>query len=216
MMASKRTRKIIRTAKRWFRNRNFVLLLTILTFCGSVLIYTHYMKDGKLTGDPQTYTPLLGTIAKAESKGNYNAHFGNASNSSVDFTQMTIAEVLKWQDAFVQQGNASSAVGRYQIINTTLSGLVRQLGINTNQKFDQTMQDTLAIALLERRGLESYVNKEMTTNEFAANLAKEWAGLPKVIGENPEDSYYASDGLNKSQVHSSEVIEAIETIKAKP
>ena len=180
-----------------------------------IIAYTSYMQNRRLTVDPATYAPLLDVIAKAESKGNYNAYFGNPGNSSVDFTKMSIAQVLEWQADFVRQGNASSAVGKYQIINTTLVGLVRQLGLNTSQPFDKQTQDNLAIALLERRGAEDYINKEVTSQEFASNLAKEWAGLPKVIGENPDKSYYASDGLNKSQVSVSEVIKAIEPISAK-
>lgn len=77
------------------------------------------------------------------------------------------------------------------------------------------MQDKLAIALLERRGAESFINKELTTEQFAASIAKEWAGLPKVIGENPSESYYASDGLNKSRVSIDDVKNAIEPISAK-
>ena len=77
------------------------------------------------------------------------------------------------------------------------------------------MQDKLAVALLERRGSKKYVNKELTPHEFAANLAKEWAALPKVIGDKPDESFYASDGLNKSHVSVAEIIQAIEPIKPK-
>jgi len=166
--------------------------------------------------DPASYSQLLNVIAKAESNNNYNAYFGNASNSSIDFTNMSIADVMKWQSKYIQKGSASSAVGRYQIINTTLGGLVRQLGINTSNKFDKPMQDAMAIALLERRGAESYINREITRDQFAASIAKEWAGLPKVIGDKPEESYYASDGLNKSNVKVQDVLEAIKPISAKP
>lgn len=174
-----------------------------------------YIQNKRLTADPNTYTPLLQLIATVESKGNYNAYFGNAANSAINFTEMTISEVMKWQAEFVRQGNASSAVGRYQIVDTTLMGLVRQLGIDTNDKFDRDTQDKLAVALIERRGAESYVNNELTRDEFAANLAKEWAALPKVIGENPHESFYASDGLNKSFVSVDEVRKAIEPIGPK-
>lgn len=173
------------------------------------------MQNRRLAVDPQSYTPLLELIASVESKDNYNAYFGNAGNKAIDFTNMTIAEVLQWQARYVAEGNASSAIGRYQIVNTTLSGLIERLGIDTTQKFDATTQDKLAIALLERRGSEQYINKELSREQFAANLAKEWAALPKVIGERPGDSYYASDGLNKSLVSIDKVLKAIEPIKAK-
>lgn len=182
--------------------------------CTSAIGYAMYIENRRLTVDPKTYASLLHVIGKAESDNNYNAYFGNSRNKSVHFTNMTIAEVLKWQAEYVAQGNPSSAVGRYQIINTTLSGLVQQLGLSTDQKFDQPTQDMLAITLLERRGAENYINAELTRDQFAANLAKEWAGLPKIIGENPGESYYAGDGLNRSRVSVDEVQKAIEPIRA--
>ena len=173
------------------------------------------MQNQRLTVDPATLKPLLSLIAKGESSGNYNAYFGHGSNTSIDFTKMSIADVQKWQAKYVQQGSASSAVGKYQIVDTTLSGLVQRLGIDTKQKFDQRMQDKLAIALIERRGVNDYINNELTANQFAANLAKEWASLPRIIGGNPSDSYYASDGLNKSRISISDTIKAVTPISAK-
>jgi conjugal transfer mating pair stabilization protein TraG len=174
-----------------------------------------YIQNKRLTVNPTTYASLLHLIASVESKGNYNAYFGNATNTAIDFTNMSIAEVMAWQADAIRQGTLSNAVGRYQIIGTTLSGLVKQLGIDSNKKFDQTMQDKLAIALLERRGAEDYINKELTRDQFAANLAQEWAALPKVIGENPDKSFYASDGLNKSLVSVDAVRKAIQPISPK-
>jgi len=214
-MASKLKRTYRRSLRQWSQNRNGVLFIVIALFCISIIVYTNYIKDRKLVIDPASYGQLLNVIAKAESNNNYNAYFGNASNSSIDFTNMSIADVMKWQSEYIQKGSASSAVGRYQIINTTLSGLVRQLGLNTSKKFDKPMQDAMAIALLERRGAESYINNEITGDQFAASIAKEWAGLPKVIGDKPEESYYASDGLNKSNVKVQDVLEAIKPISAK-
>lgn len=173
------------------------------------------MENQRLMANPDSFKPLLDLIAQVESSGNYNAHYGNSRNDSVKFTDMSVAEVMKWQQDYVAQGNPSSAVGRYQIINTTLDGLVNELRIEPTQKFDPPTQDKMAIVLLERRGAEQYVNNELSKEEFAANLAKEWAALPKVVGENPEQSYYAGDGLNKSHVESKKVLQAIEPIEPK-
>jgi conjugal transfer mating pair stabilization protein TraG len=150
--------------------------------------------------DPAAYTPILNTIAKGESEGNYNAYFGNAANATIRFTDMSVGEVLAWQQEYVHSGSPSSAVGRYQIIRPTLTGLVQELGLDPAVRFDKTLQDRLAIALLERRGSEAYVGQKLSREQFAANLAREWAALPKVIGDNPEQSYYAGDGLNASRV----------------
>ena len=195
--------------------RRLLTLIAVLVVCAGTISYASYMQNKRLSVDPASYEPLLQLIANVESKNNYNAHFSNASNTQIDFTNMSIDEVMKWQTDYVSKGNYSSAVGRYQIINTTLDGLVRRLGIDTSLKFDQRMQDKLAIALLERRGSERFINEELTKDEFAANLAMEWAALPKIIGDNPNDSYYAGDGVNKALVNATDVMTAIDKIESK-
>lgn len=186
----------------------------ILLLVGSVA-YAGYMNSSLRPVNPNTYASLLRVIGAAESNDNYNAYYGNAVNTTFTFTNMTIAEVLQWQREYIQQGNASSAVGRYQIINTTLNSLVSELRIDTNQPFSPEMQDRLAIALLERRGAVHYASSKISREEFAANLAKEWAGLPRIIGENPIASYYDGDGLNKSRAQIGDVLHAIGMIQLK-
>lgn len=212
---SKLKRKFKQGVRRRLRDRKFISVFGVILLCASIVSYAVYMDTRRRTVDPTTYRPLLNLIADVESKGNYNAHFGNPGNTATVFTKMTIEEVQQWQAKFISQGNASSAVGRYQFIDTTLSGLVEQLDISSKQKFDQNTQDTLAIALLERRGSEKYVNDELTSEQFAANLAMEWAALPKILGENPNNSYYDGDGLNKSLVSPREVLQAINVITPK-
>lgn len=186
-----------------------VMIACSLIFVVGIILYAGFMPRRDKPINPAAFRPLLNLIAEGESNDNYNAYFSNPNNQEVDFTSMTVAEVMTWQKEFVSQGNPSSAVGRYQIINKTLSGLVNQLEVDTNEKFDKKMQDRLAIALLERRGAKDYVNDRISREEFAANLAKEWAALPKVLGDKPHESYYASDGLNQSRVAVSEVLKAI-------
>lgn len=170
------------------------------------------MQNNQPVVDPVAYKPLLNLIGRVESNDNYNAYFGNSTNTEIKFTDMTVNEVMAWQASFIAQGNASSAVGRYQIINTTLSGLVSRGIVSADKKFDEATQDHLAIALLERRGSLDYVTQQLTPQQFAANIAKEWAALPRVIGEDPNSSYYAGDGLNASRTNVDEVLKAIEPI----
>lgn len=203
----------MRAWKRKF-NKNLPAISTWAILLGvAAVAYAGYEASKSASTNPVIYKPLLQLIAEAESRGNYNAYFGNAGNSSIDFTAMSIGEVLAWQADFVAQGNPSSAVGRYQIINTTLDGLVRELNLDKSEKFDEAMQDRMAVALLERRGAEEYVNDNLSSEQFAANLAQEWAALPKVIGDNPEESYYASDGLNRAHVRTSDILATIKMIE---
>lgn len=211
-MAMVSARKLIKKFKSRLRKKSPSLVAVAAIVGVGLIMYSGYMSNKRMTVDPSTYEPLLRLIAKAESNDNYNAYFGNPGNHEIDFTSMSIAEVLDWQASYVSQGAASSAVGRYQIINTTLEGLVTELDLDMSSKFDEAMQDRMAIALLERRGSVDYVNNELTREEFAANLSKEWAALPKVIGDNPSDSYYAGDGLNRSRVRVGEILAVIDLI----
>lgn len=161
------------------------------------------------TIDPVAYRPLLHTIAKGESKGNYNAFFGDPANTRVRFTDMTIDEVLAWQKEYVAIGAISNAVGKYQIISPTLEGLVRQLSLDRSTLFNEATQDKLAIALIERRGAKDFAKNKLSAEQFAANLAQEWAALPRITGQNASSSYYASDGVNKAHISPKEILGAI-------
>lgn len=211
-------RKLYKTIKRWFKKRSRYYIrilrkprnalgLLVIVGLASLMLITMQETQKIHAAD------LLNTIAKVESKNNYNAYFGNSNNTSIQFTSMTVNEVLAWQKQFVEQGYPSSAVGRYQIIDSTLRGLVRELKIDENMKFDEALQDRLAIALLERRGIREYADNKISREEFAHRLSKEWAALPKAIGENPERSYYAADGLNKAQLSIDEVYTSIATVR---
>lgn len=190
-------------------------LYAALSLVAVIVVATNiYWSSRSVVIDPQSYTLLLNTIAKGESRGNYNAYFGNASNRDVDFTTMTVSEVLNWQEEYVNSGSPSSAVGKYQIIRPTLIGLVEELKIEGGALFDQTLQDKMAIALLERRGALKYVESKISREQFAANLSQEWAALPKIIGDDPEKSYYAGDGLNKAHINIDEVLGAVSQIRA--
>ena len=160
------------------------------------------------------YTTLLNTIAKGESNGNYNAYYGNAGNTTIAFTQMTIGEVMEWQRSYVARGNPSGAVGKYQFVSTTLQGLVRELHIKEDVRFNETLQDRLAIRLLERRGVGRYIDGEISREQLAHNLSQEWAALPRVLGGNPQASYYDGDGLNKVQVSVDQILAAIDSLRA--
>jgi conjugal transfer mating pair stabilization protein TraG len=151
-------------------------------------------------------------IAQAESKGNYNAYYGNADNTTINFTAMSVGEVLAWQKQYVENGSPSSAVGKYQFVRPTLEGLVNSLNINKNAPFNEALQDKLAIALLEKRGVSKYAQGEITREQFAHNLSKEWAGLPKATGDNAQQSYYAGDGLNKARISIDELYTGIASI----
>ncbi|MDP7142051.1 MAG: hypothetical protein QF692_09810 [Alphaproteobacteria bacterium] len=146
---------------------------------------------------------LLDLISEHESGGSYTIIYGGRH---VDLTEMTVDEVLRFQEATVASGSPSSAVGRYQIIHKTLDGLKDEMGLRGDEPFDEAMQDRMATVLLNRRGYDDYLSGEIGDAEFMRNLSQEWASLPKDMGGR---SYYAGDGLNKALTSPEAVLAAM-------
>lgn len=204
----RKLRRDWRKITRVFRRRpSYMVGMVVLVVATAGILYS------SMTKIDADYTELLSTIAEGESKGNYNAYFGNAGNTEIDFTAMTVAEVLAWQQRYLAEGHASSAVGKYQFINTTLQGLVHEMQIDETATFDPALQDRLAIRLIQRRGAQDYLRGHITREQFAHNLSQEWAALPRVTGDNPSASYYAGDGLNHARLSVDEVLVAIDTLR---
>lgn len=160
---------------------------------------------------------LLDLIAIPESGGDYNRIYAGISRADYPkkpLTQMTVGEVLDWQDSIDSKYN-SEAAGRYQIMEDTLRGL----GLPRRMKFDAAGQDKAAMILLERRGLKKYKRGQISAEQFALNLAKEWAGLPvpfKTKGAKktvmPGESYYAAFNGNRAGISVDSVMSAIANI----
>ena len=62
--------------------------------------------------------------------------------------------------------------------------------------------------------MQDYAHGRISREQLAHNLSKEWAALPRVIGGNPDASYYDGDGLNKAHVKVDQVMAAITSLKA--
>ena len=157
---------------------------------------------------------LLSLIRKIEARGRYDAFYAFRTPKHKRIDEMTLGEVRAYQEGFVNAGGKSSAAGAYQIIRKRLEGLVRDMRLSWSSKFDWNMQDAMAMHLLEGRGLRKYENGEISLDDFAHELSKEWASFPRVLGGNPEASYYRGDGLNKALVGIDEVRTAIAAIHA--
>ena len=183
---------------------------------------------GDITAATQgAVTPLLDFIGNKESEG-YDDISGLISQSRYpvkSLTQMTIQEVLDWQES-IDRFQLSEAVGRYQIMEDTLRGynndssagpgnpLYTRAGISAGDLFSPQNQDKMAIILLNQRGLQKFVDGEITREQFANNLANEWASLPLVTGPNAGRSKYAGDSAgNKALTTVQEFLNAIDAVK---
>lgn len=137
---------------------------------------------------------------------NYNAIYWNWEQNEIDFTNMTINEILIYQESYWNK-HWSSAIWKYQIIEDTLKGLVDKNDINKNDKFSPEMQDNLA-KLLIKWSLEQYL-QDKNINKFLLTLSKIWASIPK---DESWLSYYHNDWLNKATVSFEDSILAIQNI----
>ena len=157
---------------------------------------------------------ILDFVARPESGGNYNAILGNAKNQTVKLTDMTLSEVAAFQRDMVKQGKESGAVGKYQIIGSTLQGLIKEMNLDpATDKFTPELQDRMAMQLLERRGFAQWKAGKLSDEEFANRVAQEWAGLPVVTGSKAGRSYYAGVGSNKAGVSTTAFLNAIKSAR---
>lgn len=156
---------------------------------------------------------ILAMIRSKESRGDYNVvYYGSKIKPPKPLTQMTVGEVRAWQDQSVRAGSKSSAAGAYQIIRKTMDLLISEGALKRGELFSVAAQDRAAIALLKRRGLDTYKAGGMSAEAFANNLAKEWASFPVVTGSKKGRSYYAGDGLNKALIGVDPVMRAVRAI----
>jgi hypothetical protein len=125
-------------------------------------------------------------------------------------TEMTIAEVKvlqkkmvrhqrKWLKAHGKDPNkASSAVGRYQVMQGTLRDAMRALGLKDTDKFDKETQDKIGRYLLERRGLKKYLAGKMSESRFQKNISLEWASVANPYTK--KSSYKQHVGTTDAQI----------------
>jgi muramidase (phage lysozyme) len=147
---------------------------------------------------------LLDLIGRVESRSNYNVLVGGRAEPQL--TNMTVAEVLEYQQGMRSRGHESTAVGKYQIIRSTLGDLVKTGAVSLDEQFSPATQDRLAIALLNRRGYQRYLQGALTVHEFADSVAMEWASFPMPNGR----SFYAGVGSNKALVDRSTVVSTLQ------
>ena len=152
---------------------------------------------------------MLDFLAKAEwTNDNYNALFSKANQSEIAFTEMTLRQVLAYQDKFVKDWSPSSAIGRYQFMRYTIRDMSERYDISLDEKFTPEFQDNLAILKLNERWLKQF-QEDGDIWKFQNKLSAEWASLPK---DNSGLSYYHWDGLNHALVPHDALVKQIKAI----
>lgn len=143
--------------------------------------------DANVTPAAKQLVNLIGTSEGTDRGRSYDETIGYGRwdpDKDAKLTDMSLEEVQKLQKKLVANGAPSGAVGRYQIINKTLKGLIAEMDLKPTDKFTPELQDQMMMHLLNRRGLQRYLTGDISRTTFANNLAKEWASLPLSSGKS--------------------------------
>src|SRR5690606_35377156 len=137
------------------------------------------------------YRPLLDLIGHAEGTDrergyNETLAYGAFTGGDVDLVTMTLEAIDALQTKMLkhpQNRFLSSALGRYQIVLTTLRAIRKTLKRPPSALFDAEMQDRSACYLLGLRGIDKYLAGRLSEDTLINNLAQEWASLPTTSGK---------------------------------
>ena len=137
------------------------------------------------------YRPMLDLIGFTEGtdrKRGYNETlaYGAFTDGDVDLVAMKLQEIDALQTRMLKRPENSfnsSALGRYQIVRTTLRTIRKTLKLPATTLFDADMQDRCACYLLGLRGVDKYLAGRLSEDTLINNLAHEWASLPTVSGK---------------------------------
>lgn len=163
-------------------------------------------------GKPGAGGHLGQLIARGE--GDYSTfNRGNAGDSArqkIDFSQMTIQDIMAHQALPPGNGQRLFAVGKYQVIPVTMRGAVASLGIAMNQTFGPTLQEQVFRNYLiadKRPNVKKYIigqSNNLLGAQFA--LALEFAS---VADPNTGRSHYGGSGGNRASISSAETAKAL-------
>lgn len=137
------------------------------------------------------YRPMLDLIGLTEGtdrRHGYNETlaYGAYTGGDVQLVGMTLQETDALQTKMLKHpANSfnSSALGRYQIVRTTLRTVRKSLSLPANTLFGSDMQDRCACYLLGLRGIDKYLTGRLSEDTLIDNLAREWASLPTISGK---------------------------------
>lgn len=175
--------------------------------CAAVLLAC--LATGASAGQstPVNDKPILNLIGAIEAPAGYNDYYrGMPVRPAKPISEMTIREVIAFQNYAVARGSKSSAVGRYQFIRGTLAELATEKRIHPDTIFDRRVQDYLARMKLQDC---DYYARHVNEIKISNCLAKVWASLPVITGPKAGRSYYQGIAGNKSLVGIGTVVRTV-------
>ena len=182
-----------------------------------------YGEDARATR-PEPFPELIDLVTSQEASG-YDVIYNRSKvQPPKPITSMSVDEVRAFQIQMKDAGSASTAVGKNQIIQSTLNELVSKGVLSGAETFDEEAQRKAFNYLIKKRGYESFqtvINsnaptevKRKAAQKFQLNLAKEFASIP-VPYDIPSrklkkgDSYYKGLAGNKAKFGANEFLDLL-------
>ena len=156
-------------------------------------------------------------------EGGYNSYnrgvAGDARGAQIDFSQMTVAEIMRRQDLPAGDPNRLFAVGKYQFTPNTLEEAINQTGVDRNARFTPQLQEKLFADYLideKRPSVRAYITGEATGPQALERaqhaLALEFAsvGTPRNGGRGAYDGDSAG---NQASITTQETATALNNMR---
>lgn len=148
--------------------------------------------------------------------GSYNrGNAGDTNGAQIDFSQLTVGEVMRRQRLPRSDPNYLFAVGKYQFVPDTLEETVNALGIDRNQRFTPELQERMFADYLiddKRPQVNAYITGESDDLRAAQlALAQEFAS---VADPRTGRSFYDGVGNNSASITAAEAAEALNQMRS--
>lgn len=155
-------------------------------------------------------------IAKGEGGyGSFNrGQAGDSRGASMDFSNMTIDQIMAAQSLPKGDKDRLFAVGKYQVIPSTLKGAVGSMGLKGDEKFTPELQERIFgeyLADKKRPEIASYIRGGGDLASAQKAGAKEWASI---ADPSTGKSFYAGSGNNKAHLSAEAFGGALGTARA--
>lgn len=140
----------------------------------------------RMTGGASNGYENLGRLI-ASGEGDYNSvnrglvKGKNLGAFQTDLSKMTINQILARNKLKPGDKNRMNAVGKYQIIASTMKQAMKAMGLSGNEKFTPELQEKIFREFLipKRKGLNDYLKGGETSLDRAQyEAAMEWASIP--------------------------------------
>ena len=185
------------------------------SFAGSPIIsFGSSKRKYRYSKYPLIWDAILSGEAKTFNDYNYYTSNGlvsrvNAKNtlpfSNKLLTEMTIGEVMGYQNQSRSGKGQLWGTGQFQVIPSTLQGMYAKAGLNLDSMYNEKNQQKIADALIDAEGtLPKYLNRKIEDTD--ANLKKAsldiatiWSslGIPYATnGRAYNQSYYSKDNAS--------------------